>query len=381
MKTNFLGFDIRGQIVAASCPATESPENVDRCIRGGAGAVILKTASSTRFDPTDQGRRRCAIGRGFFWAKSSFNREIMPLAEGIGLIRSLAGKVEIPLVASVMEPDIDTKKWLASCAAVEEAGADAIQLDLFYMENLLALPNFQERFIGLLREILAHSRVPVMPKLNISLPAEYAAFLLKEAGVRYVSLLDSIRSPALFEAEPEGVIKVDRDLLGPGLSVFGRFMLPLTRQYTRVLSQAGFEVCAGGGVTNGEDAAGLLLLGASTVQIATEVLLHGFGRFREQEEEIDAILYKAGIADARKLKQMATELYHPPVIQAVRREAKWYGNECRNCLQCAPANQGFCTHIREQSDNDHRSIGISDCEGCGLCARLCPYDAIKMILG
>jgi dihydroorotate dehydrogenase/Pyruvate/2-oxoacid:ferredoxin oxidoreductase delta subunit len=379
MQTTFLGYTIRSQIIAASCPATESQENVDRCISGGAGAVILKTASSTRLDPATQGGRKCVVDDDFFWAKSSFNREIMSLAKNVELVRSLASKVEAPVIASITELDLDVEKWLASCAAVEEAGANAIQLDLFYMENLLSMPNFQEKFIKLIKEILSHSRVPVMPKLNIGLPAEYAAFLLREAGVKHVSLLDSIKSPPPFEAETGSFPRVNQDLLGPGLSVFGRFMLPLSRQYTWIISNAGFEVCAGGGVTTGADAVDLIFLGASTVQIATEALLRGFGRFREIEEETDMILHKAGIVEIQELKQMAAKLYHPSAMPDARTEARWHRQECHNCLHCAPANQGFCAHIHEQLDNDLRYIYISGCEGCELCAKLCSFGAIKMI--
>jgi dihydroorotate dehydrogenase/Pyruvate/2-oxoacid:ferredoxin oxidoreductase delta subunit len=391
MKTKFLGYDLRGHIIAASCPATESTTGIAGSYANGAAAVILKTASSTRLDQADAGEgRHCCINKQGFWAKSTFNREIMPLNEGIELLKNSPRSSSsgfMPLIASVTELELDTEKWLSGCRAVEDAGADAIQLDLFYIENLLALPGFEEKFIKLLKEIIGHAKVPVMPKLNIGLPAEYAAFLLKKAGVKYVSVLDSVKSPAPLSFTPEGQPLVEKMFLGPGLSVFGSFMLPLTRQYTHVLCREGFEVCAGGGVKTAEDTADLLFLGAKTVQIATEILLHGFGYIKKLDNETDALLKKTGVADEGGIKAAAQSLYSP-MQKPVKYRAQWKSEKCvlrerrENCCYCAynsgHANgQTFCERI---TCDGSKTIKIHEsCEGCGLCARLCPRDVIEMV--
>jgi dihydroorotate dehydrogenase len=360
MKTKFLGYDLRGQIVAASCPATESAAGILGCYANGTAAVILKTASSTRLEtPAGQdGGRHCLITKQGFWAKSTFNREIMPLDAGVDLLTNasrLPGSDFMPIIASVTELELDTEKWLASCRAMEDAGADALQLDLFYIENLLAVPGFEEKFISLLKEISFHIKVPVMPKLNIGLPAEYAAFLLKKAGIKYVSLLDSIKSPAPLSFTSQGRLLVNKLFLGPGLSVFGGFMLPITRYYTQVLCREDFEVCAGGGVTAAEDAAGLLLLGAKTVQTATEVLLRGFERVKELASETDALFEKAGVIDEDGLRVAGRDLYSPLPVSAKNR-VQWNSEKCMlskrsgSCFHCSYSNghaggQTFCRRV------------------------------------
>jgi dihydroorotate dehydrogenase/Pyruvate/2-oxoacid:ferredoxin oxidoreductase delta subunit len=395
MKTNFLGYDLRGQIIVASCPTTESVPGMVGCYENGAAAVIMKTASSTRMDSceADDGRH-CLIDKHGFWAKSTFNREIMTLDEGLKELKnypkfSLFGCM--PVIASVTELELNPEKWLADCQAMEEAGADAIQLDLFYIENLLTIPGFETKFISLLKEIISHTRVPVMPKLNIGLPAEYAAYLLKKAGVTYVSLLDSIKSPAPLSFTLESQPLVDKTLLGPGLSLFGSFMLPITRYYTQVLSREGFKVCSGGGVKTAEDIAGLLFLGAETVQIATEFILHGFERIKELSAKTDELFEKAGLTSPEKIKETGRNLYEP-LKQAVKyrtqMKAQWNSEKCvirkrpGDCYYCAHnsghANgQTFCGRIQYGA---LKTITIAEtCEGCGLCVQLCPHDAIEMV--
>jgi len=341
VNSNFLGSELKGKVIAASCPATESLENIRACAENGAAAVILKSASGTRLG--DNKTRRCHIDETGFWAESGFDREIMPLETALTLTAAAIDAINIPVIPSVTEMTLEPEKWIDSCVALEDAGANALQLDFFYLPNLLSDSNFTEKFIRLLRELKLHCRIPLMPKLNIGLPAEFAVYLLKEAKIEYVSLLDSIRSPA-----PHGAY-----LSGESLSVFGTFMLPITRQYTHILSSAGFLVCAGGGVTNAEHAADLIRLGAKTVQIATEVLLNGFARF----DEIN-----------RGLHFFLSPPKRRPEIRS--RKAEFNANKCTGCGKCTV--QTFCSAAKTINKNNET------CEGCGLCAQLCPSQAIQI---
>jgi dihydroorotate dehydrogenase len=338
---NFLGHKLKGRLIAASCPATENFASIKACADGGAAAVILKSASSTRLG--DNKTRRCHFDKTGFWAASGFDREIMPISESAALTQAATRELDIPVIASVTEMTLEPSKWLESCTTLEKAGAGAMQLDFFYLPNLLAEHDFSTKFIKLLKEIKLNCNVHVMPKLNIELPAKFAAHLLKEAGIEYVSLLDSIRSPSPDAAH----------LGNETPSVFGGFMLPLTRQYTQVLSSAGFSVCAGGGITNGEQAADVIRLGAQTVQLATEVLLNGYARFGEIEREIPTY-----------------SVSHNPPLNTLSRKAELDSSRCTGCGKCAV--QAFCTIASRLSDNN------ADCEGCGFCGQICPGGAIQL---
>ena len=111
-----------------------------------------------------------------------------------------------------------------------------------------------------------------MPKLNINLPKDFIMPILAEAGVEYVSLLDSVRSPYLAEHDGRYVIS---DRLAPQMtSCFGHWQLPLTLGYTYTAALYGLKVCAGGGVTNADDVRKLLAAGAAVVQSATFLTKH-----------------------------------------------------------------------------------------------------------
>lgn len=338
----FLGYELTGHLIAASSPATESLSTVKACALNGAAAIILKSASSTRLH--DKKTRRCHIDKHGFWAESGFDREIIPLEQALLLTKQSIEQCDIPIIPSVTELTLEPDKWLEDCRVLEKAGANAIQLDFFYFHNLLCDNNFNLKFINLLKEIKRNTIIPIMPKISIDIPAELASYLLVSAGIEYVSLLDSIHVP-----KPHNSY-----LSGESLSLFGPFMFQLTRQYTYVLSKTGIKICAGGGVTSAAHVQDLILLGASVVQIATEVLLNGFSRFNQIEKDLTAMTSK-----------------DTPITSIGKRKAFFYPENCTNCGKCH--KQCFCSVVHELAETNER------CEGCGLCASICKSGAIKMI--
>lgn len=349
-KIDFLGYALNGCMAAASSPATESIDNICKCVQNGAIAVILKSASSER--RMDGAGRRCFINERGFWAESGFDREILPLEQAVALtkqavrfseeIKNSENVKPFLTIPSITETTMNKKRWLESCKAVEEAGADAVQLDFFYCPNFMAEDTFNKDFVDLLQEIRVNCHVPVMPKMNIDFSPILMVRLLKKAGIKYVSLLDSIKSPKPMES----------DLPGESLSVFGPDMFCITRRYTDIFVKGGFQVCAGGGVTNAMQAYDLRHLGAATVQIATDVLLNGFERFHIIEKEMNEL-----------------DVVEKEVFRGGRR-AVFIKEKCIGCGKCH--KQTFCqTAYTLSSDN-------SKCEGCGLCAQLCKNGAIVM---
>lgn len=339
---DFFGYELAGHLIAASSPATESLSNIKACMDNGAAAVILKSASSTRLH--DRKTRRCHIDEYGFWAESGFDREIMPLEQALLLTKQSVEQCNIPIIPSVTELTLEPDKWIEDCQSFENVGACAIQLDFFYFHNLLCDDNFNSKFIRLLKEIKRKTMVPIMPKISIGIPVELASYLLVSAGVEYVSLLDSIQSP-----KPHNSY-----LSGESLSLFGSFMFPITRQYTHVLSKTGIKICAGGGVTSAKHVQELISLGASIVQIATEVLLNGFSRFNQIEKDLVVMTSKA-----------------KPIISIGKRKAFFYSEYCTNCGKCR--KQCFCSVAQKLMKTNEQ------CEGCGLCASICKSGAIKMI--
>lgn len=265
--TDFMGKNLENPIIASSCIATETLWNVHRLIRSGVQGVILKSCADYKRSGIS-GKRQFAVDKnGFVYASSPYENEILTLEECLDMLSKLRKKTDILLIPSFTASCLEPSAWLEPCKKLVRNGADGIQLDFFYMGNFIGTDNFSQRLSILLRELVNGLDVPIMPKLNVNLPKDFIMPVLVEAGVEYVSLLDSVRSPYL--QEHDGKYSVSERLDSQTTSCFGHWQLPLTLSYTYTAAQHGLKVCAGGGVTNADDVRKLMASGAVTVQSAT----------------------------------------------------------------------------------------------------------------
>lgn len=264
----FMGKQLEPPLIASSCIATESVANVLRLAENGVQGAILKScADYERGEISDKREFAMDTATGYTYASAPFASEILTLDECLEMLRTLRPQTEILLIPSFTSSSLDPENWIPACQQLAAAGADGIQLDFFYMGNLIGTDGLSGHIVFLLRELNAALHIPVMPKLNINLPKDYIMPLLVEGGVQYVSLLDSVRSPYLRKTDSAYHISVRLD--AEMTSCFGHWQLPLTIGYTYTAVKHGLKVCAGGGITCADDVKKLLAAGATTVQSAS----------------------------------------------------------------------------------------------------------------
>ena len=264
----FMGKQLENPLIASSCIATESVSNVLRLAKNGVQGAILKSCADYKRGKVS-GKREFAVDKvlGYTYASAPFESEILTMDECLEMLQILRPQTEILLIPSFTASSLAVEDWIPSCQKLETAGADGIQLDFFYMGNLIGTDGLSGHIVSLLRKLNDSLHIPVMPKLNINLPKDYIMPLLAEGGVQYVSLLDSVRSPYL--CKTDGAYHISDRLDAETTSCFGHWQLPLTIGYTYTAAKYSLKVCAGGGITCAEDAQKLLAAGATTVQSAT----------------------------------------------------------------------------------------------------------------
>lgn len=265
--TEFMGKQLDTPLIASSCIATESAGNVLRLARNGIPGAILKSCADYRRGDFSGKRQFAVDGSGYTYASSPFEKEILTLDECIGILDTLRPQTDILLIPSFTASSLSPDDWVPACKELEAAGADGIQLDFFYMGCIIGSENFSKKLVLLLEEIRRSVSIPIMPKLNVNLPKDFIMPLLVRAGIEYVSLLDSVRSPYI-ESE-NGKYHISRRLDAETTSCFGHWQLPLTLGYTYTAARYGLKVCAGGGVTCADDSEKLFAAGASVIQSAT----------------------------------------------------------------------------------------------------------------
>jgi hypothetical protein len=194
---------------------------------------------------------------------------------------------------------------------------------------------------------------PVVLKLTPEVPVATARAVLAGARVGVV-LLDSMAVGLPLDPVAGHIAFRGVHSFGPCRAA-GRILFPLAALYVQELAPIfPGRLCAGGGVFSAADAAGLLNLGATCVQVATAVCVFGFRRLSDIALGVDQSL--AGLVMRQGVQ---TQTYGPHLV----------------------ASAGVVVHCESDSARCEEKIcrsvvmcegGRDECEGCGLCIDLCP---------
>lgn len=350
MSIRFLNTEFSSPIVLASSPITETAERIRKSEACGAGGAILKSCCAyTRKNTYDCRKVVFSPDNSCYYAASSFEREILTAEEGLNLYRDASLACSIPIIPSVTALTLEPQDWLPLCIDFQNAGATIIQLDFFYLGAFLTQTDFSNKLHKLLTTLGNSLSCQIMPKINIDLPADFIFQLLSRAGIKGVSLLDSVRVPA---PNTSG----NTSLPVSSTSCFGDWQLPLSLHYASIAKQYGLEICGGGGISNSTSVTQMLSCGAALVQVASTILLHGYKKLQE--------LIPAP-ADKNNFPISAPTFYTHYQISS---------DKCIHCNSCTDFSI-WCNAI---SSDPYGFVYIQEesCEGCGWCAARCPEGAI-----
>jgi len=279
----FHGIAMRGPVLAASGPATETPSNIRACEFAGAGAVMLKSVAGERLrSKTAFAPRRVHYRDGTLYMLSSCRREFLGVEHGEFLTAQAKSETSLPVVASAAGDVGHFDEWASALKRLSAAGADMLQLDTLYC--FASDGQDATRTLRLLRifaeEVQRDLACPVVLKLTPEVPVETAKAVLTGTPVGLV-ILDSLAVGLPVDPLSNSPAFRGVQSFGPCRAA-GRILFPLVTLYAQELG-AMFpgRLCAGGGIFSDRDAAWILNLGATCVQVATAICVFGFRRLSD----------------------------------------------------------------------------------------------------
>ena len=371
LSVNFAGIALRNPVVLASAPPTESVEGILRAAEAGAAAAIIKTMADFDAPSFPLGARRAGkAGRGL-WALSTFRRETLTLEDGCQLIERATQAAGIPIIASIGALSTeDVASWVTPSLAAQKAGAAAIQLDLFYLPQPRCAPDQIRSLKTLLGALADTISIPVVPKLNIDLPAHYAAEVLNGSPIAGIAYLDSVRTPPPLTKGAQVSFDTPYVREARECSLFGPWQKPLTLQYTSILSSlTRHDLLAGGGLMDGRDTVEAILLGATAVQFATAIITRGYKQIRKILDQLNRLTDEKGFASVAQMRGAALVGTSPRDDQSEFADAIAVVDhgKCIDCGICT--DQTFCESIELRAGK----VWVApNCDGCGLCVSMCP---------
>jgi dihydroorotate dehydrogenase (fumarate) len=294
LSTSYLGLELTSPFVVGASPLTDHPDGARRLQDAGASAVVLRSLFEEQLGPAVAA---LSVENGYAAAGRTPGAAEYAFSPGTYLrhLGRLKRALTIPVIASLNghRPG----GWVQFASRLEDAGADAIELNFYRVETdpTVAADQVEIAMLETLGAIAGAVRIPVAVKLSPYHAAlAQLAVALELAGAAGVTVFNRFYQPDV-DTQGLGVQPTLR------LSEPGELLLRL--RWLAILSPLlNGSLAATGGVVTAHGAAKAILTGAHAVQVVSAILRHGEGVIGEMRQGLQTWMAEHGfgsIADFR----------------------------------------------------------------------------------
>ncbi len=273
LSTSYLGLRLKNPLVASASPLSEKISNYRKLEDAGAAAVVnysLFEEEITRdiyelHHHLTQGTESFAESLSYFPEPEQFT---LGPEEYLEHIRKAKEAVDIPVIASLNGHSIGG--WTQYAKLMEQAGADAIELNIYYIptDPTVSGEIVERGYLEVVKSVKTSVKIPVAVKLSpfFSSMANMAS-KLDNAGADGLVMFNRFYQPDIdlefLEVTPNVVLS------SPVAS-----RVPL-RWIAILYSHVGCSLAATSGVHGAEDALKLIMAGADVTMLCSALLKNG----------------------------------------------------------------------------------------------------------
>jgi dihydroorotate dehydrogenase (fumarate) len=310
LSTNYLGLKLKNPLVAAASPLSKKIETVKQLEDAGIAAVVMYslfeeqiTHESNALDYfLNRGSESYAEAMTYFPEMENYN--IGPDSY-LDLVSKIKKAVDIPIIGSLN--GVSTGGWVDYAKKIEEAGADALELNIYYLPTDVKIVSkeLEDAQIELVASVKNKLSIPLAVKLSpfyTALPA--FAKRLSNAGADGLVLFNRFYQPDI-DTETLEVI--------PSLNLSDSNDLLLPLRWVAILhGKIKADLALTSGVHNTRDVLKAMMAGASVVCITSEFLENGIARTTEILEGIDKWMIEY---EYESINQMQGSMSHKSVAE------------------------------------------------------------------
>ena len=273
LSTTYLGLKLKNPLVASSSPMCEEVGNVRRLEDAGAAAVVLHSLFEEQIElESDDLDRFIMQGNDLSAEATSHFPELTGRVMGPeGYLKHIAKckqAVKIPIIASLN--GTTTGGWVGYAKQMEQAGADALELNIYYIATD---PNrtgeqVEQQYIDLVKAVKSEVKIPVAVKLGpyFSSMANMAK-RLDAAGANGLVLFNRFYQPD-YNLETLEVV--------PNLILSNSHELFLRLHWTAVIyGSVKADLALTGGVHTAADVVKSMMAGARVAMMTSALLKRG----------------------------------------------------------------------------------------------------------
>ena len=302
LSTGYMGLALRNPLVASASPLSYTLDGVRRLADAGVGAIVLFSLFE------EQLREEAARNARLLDASADSFPEALDYVPTIAkedggphrylsLLERAAAAVEVPVIASLN--GVTPGGWTDYARAMQDAGAAAIELNIYYLPGALHIAgsDVEQRHLDVLGRVKDAVSVPVAIKLSPYFSATGdMARRLDEGGADGLVLFNRLLQP---DVDPEALaLSSTVALSSTADGRLPRMWIALLRGRVRA------ALAATGGVEGPADVAKHLLAGADVVMTASALLRRGPGYARDLLDGLSTWMARKGFKSVGELRGM-----------------------------------------------------------------------------
>ena len=289
LETTYLGLNLKNPLVAASSGITNSAEKIKKLEQAGIGAVVLKSVFEEQINNEVTSMLVQNTQNAGYPEAEDYIRNYLrdnTLTKHIKLIEETKKSVDIPVIASVN--CVSASEWTTFAKDFQEAGADALELNIFYVpvDRGEDADSIERLYLDVLQKVKKEVSIPVSVKIGL-----YHSNIigmvdkLKGNGAKGVVMFNRFYEP-------------DIDLDKLELTSSEIFSSPVEIRHTLrwvglVASEvADIDIAASTGIHDGKSVIKQLLAGAKTVQLCSALYVSGNDVIPAMIAEMEAFMRK-----------------------------------------------------------------------------------------
>ena len=284
LNTTYLGMKLRSPIVVSACTLSEEVDNIVRMEDAGAGAVVMFSMFEEQIRKEEMRMEAIMQSTNNVFAEASdffpdLDEYHVATAQYLETVRMAKERVKIPIIGSLN--GITPKGWIDYAKQLEQAGADALEVNIFYIPADIRLSgvDVEQRYLDIIKLVKQTVNIPIAVKMNPYFSAMgHTAMQMQDAGADGLVLFNRFYQPDYDILQ----LKVVHDL---AYSEAAEIRLPLL--WIAILSgQIKASLAATTGVQSATEVIKYLLAGADVTMTASALYKNGISYITTMEKSL-----------------------------------------------------------------------------------------------
>lgn len=273
LSTDYLGIKLKNPLVASASPLCENIENIMQMEKNGIAAVVMHSLFEEQVALQEKELNYALTQQTESYAESlsyfpDINDYHFAPDEYVEYINKVKKAVNIPIIGSLN--GISNSGWIRYGKKIEEAGADALELNIYYLptKKTNTCQEIEQKYLDLVKELRQNITIPIAIKLG--------PYFSSIPGIVHKIVEEGANGLVLFNRFYQPDVDLIEMAVNPNLELSSSSELRLRLRWVAMLyKNIKADLAITGGVHTVEDIIKGILVGANVTMMTSALLAQG----------------------------------------------------------------------------------------------------------